>query len=346
VTQPPGSTDLYVVERAGTIRVVRGGTILERPFLDIRATIGGPPTGGNEWGLLGLAFHPNYSENGRFFVTYTPLDGDNVLAEGTRKAANPDEANGTLTPILSIDDFAPNHNGGMIVFGSDGFLYYGTGDGGGGGDPQRTAQDLNSLLGKILRLDVQTAGSYTVPASNPFVGMAGSRGEIWSYGLRNPWRFSFDRANGDLWIGDVGQELWEEIDYATPESAKGANFGWSRYEGTHDYSARPLMGPSPHHAPIYEYPHDEGSSVVGGYVYRGRAIPSLVGTYLFADSYSDFVRAMRVCDGAITRAAVDTSGLGGGPIPGAGLVSFAEDNDGELYLVYLGSGQVMRITGS
>jgi glucose/arabinose dehydrogenase len=214
----------------------------------------------------------------------------------------------------------------------------------------RTSQDMNDLLGKILRLDVSTAGSYTVPASNPFVGMGGTRGEIWSYGLRNPWRFSFDRMTGDLWTGDVGQNQWEEIDFSAAAGGnlggRGENYGWSAFEGTRAYtgagSGEMIRGPSPHTPPITEYSHAEGSSVVGGYVYRGAAIPALNGVYVYGDSYEGWVRGLRACGGAITLGPENIAGLNTGATGGAGLVSFGEDNAGELYLVYL-TGQVMRV---
>jgi glucose/arabinose dehydrogenase len=351
VAQPPGSTDLYVVQRGGLVRIVRGGTVLGTPFINLSSRLGGTPTGGAEWGLLSIAFHPNYATNGRFFVGFTPNGGDNIVAEGTRSAGSPDVANPTVTDLVTVPDFAGNHNGGLVMFGPDGYLYAGMGDGGGGGDPGRTAQDMNDLLGKILRLDVSVPGVATVPATNPFVGMAGVRGEIWSYGLRNPWRFSFDRANGDLSIGDVGLNAWEEIDYdaatgSTTPGGRGDNYGWSRFEGTRVYtgagSGEMIRGPSPHSPPITEYPHSEGSSVVGGYVYRGTSIAGLQGVYLFGDSYDGWVRAMRVCSGTIMTGPVNVPGLDSGATFGAGLVSFGEDNAGELYLVYL-SGEVMRV---
>jgi glucose/arabinose dehydrogenase len=343
VAQPPGSTDLYVVQRDGRIRIVRDGTVLATNFLDLSGRLSGTPTGDAEWGLLGLAFHPDYASNGRFFVAYTPSGGDNIVAEGRRSAGNPDVAEPTVTPIVSVPDFASNHNGGMLAFGPDGMLYVGTGDGGGRGDPRRTAQDLSSALGKILRLDVSTPGMARAPADNPFAGMAGADARIWAYGLRNPWRFSFDRETGDLWIGDVGQDRVEEIDFDARSSGGGDNYGWSAFEGTRGFVGGDMLrGPSPHHPPIVEYTHADGQSVVGGYVYRGSAIPGLRGAYLFGDSYEGWVRAMRACDGRVTRLPEDVPGLETGPSGRAGLVSFGEDNAGELYLVYL-TGQVMRI---
>jgi glucose/arabinose dehydrogenase len=346
VAQPPGSTDLYVVERGGRVRIVRAGAIVPTPFLDISGDLGGTPGGGAEWGLLSIAFHPQYAANGRFFIGWTPSGGNNLVSEGTRSAADPDVADPTLTDILAVNDFASNHNGGLVMFGSDGMLYVGMGDGGGANDPMRTSQDMNEMLGKILRIDVSTPGAYTVPPTNPFVGMAGTRGEIWSYGLRNPWRFSFDRMTGDLWIGDVGQDNWEEVDFAAAAGGnlggRGDNYGWSDFEGTNNFAGDTLGGPSPHTPPITEYDHGAGASIVGGYVYRGGAIPALTGVYLFGDSYSGFVRGLRQCGGSVTLGPSNIAGLDTGATGGAGLVSFGEDNAGELYLVYL-TGQVMRI---
>jgi glucose/arabinose dehydrogenase len=340
VVQPPGSTDLYVVQRGGRVRIVRDGAVLATDFLDVSGLLGGTPGGDAEWGLLSLAFHPEYATNGRFFIGYTPNAGDNLVAEGQRMAGDPDRG-GSTTVIVTVDDFAGNHNGGLVTFGPDGMLYVFLGDGGGGGDPGDTAQDLADLLGKILRIDVATT-PYTIPSGNPFVDVDGAADEIWAYGLRNPWRASFDRDTGDLWIGDVGQGDWEEVDFVPSGLAPGANFGWSDFEGTHDFGGDTLRGPSPHHPPITEYSHDEGNSIVGGFVYRGSAIPALEGVYLFGDSYSNFVRGLRQCDGEITVGPTAIPGLDGGDSGGAALVSFGEDNAGELYVVYL-TGQVERI---
>ncbi|MCX7808881.1 MAG: PQQ-dependent sugar dehydrogenase, partial [Deltaproteobacteria bacterium] len=233
LTHAPGRRDLFVVDANGLIWIVRSGSVLPEPFLDIQSRIGGPLLGGDERGLLGLAFHPQFQENGRFFVAFTPRGGPNIVAEGRRSVSNPDRAEPELTEILSIPDFASNHNGGMIAFGPDGFLYIGTGDGGGAGDPRRTAQDPMSLLGKILRIDVDGSSDgrpYRIPPSNPFASRSDVLPEIWAFGLRNPWRFSFDRNTGAIYIGDVGQNAWEEIDYEPPLTG-GRNYGWSAYEG-------------------------------------------------------------------------------------------------------------------
>jgi len=349
LTHAPGSTDLYVVDARGYIYIVRAGAVLATPFLDMRSTIGALGGGGDERGLLGLAFHPDYATNGRFFVGYTPLSGDNWVAEGRRSAGSPDVAETTLTTLLRVTDFAGNHNGGMVEFGPDGYLYAGFGDGGGGGDPRNTAQDETDLLGKMVRIDVDgTAGGmpYRIPADNPFVSEAGVLPEIWAFGYRNPWRFSFDRLTGDMYIGDVGQGAWEEID-VEPAGAGGRNYGWSEFEGTHVFSGGDsLRAGDTHTPPVYEFAHDSSSerlrgacSVSGGYVYRGTAIPGLRGAYLFGDYCSNDVAAFRYCDGMAREPTRLDFGTGVG-----GLVSFGEDSAGELYVVSFGSGaQVRRI---
>ncbi|AKF06512.1 hypothetical protein DB32_003661 [Sandaracinus amylolyticus] len=347
VTQPPGSTDLYVVERGGRIRIVRDGAVLDADFLDVASRLGArAPVGGDEWGLLGLAFHPQYQTNGRFFIAYTPNGAPwrNVIAEGSRSSV-PDVAEDEVTEIVSIPDDAGNHNGGMLAFGPDGYLYAGIGDGGLQRDPNNRAQDLSSLLGKILRLDVSAPGEARVPADNPFADS-----EIWALGLRNPWRFSFDRENGDFWVGDVGNQTWEEISVVTSETAPGVNFGWPIYEGSRESpnrNGRNLVAGTTHHPPVAEYTHEDGISIVGGYVYRGSAIPGLRGVYFYGDSSADeYVRGLRYCDGEITRGPEAVPGLERTALPSYGLVSFGEDEDGELYTVYLVTGEVMRIVAA
>lgn len=345
LTSPPRSSDLYVVDARGYIYLVRSGAVQPRPFLDISSTVGRLSGMGDERGLLGLAFHPDYATNGRFFIGYTPVGGDNYVAEGRRSATDPDVAEPTLTTVLRIPDFAANHNGGGVEFGPDGFLYVGTGDGGGAGDPRRTAQDPGSLLGKMLRIDVNVVGMpYAVPTSNPFVGMVGVRGEIWALGYRNPWRFSFDRLTGDMYVGDVGQDLWEEVDFE-PAGSGGRNYGWSAFEGTHAFSGgSALRTGDTHTPPIFEI--RQGSSmavlrgacsVTGGYVYRGSAIPSLRGAYIFGDYCSNDVAAFRYCGGEVREPSRLDFGRGV-----SGLVSFGQDAEGELYVVSFGSGAEVR----
>jgi hypothetical protein len=349
LTHAPGSPDLYVVDARGLVYIVRAGEVLSTPFLDIRTLIEGAPTGGDERGLLGLAFHPDYATNGLFVVAYTPLGGNNTLSTGRRSTGSPDVADPRLTEVLVIEDFASNHNGGMVAFGPDGYLYVGTGDGGGGGDPRRTAQDPTELLGKMLRIDVSgTSGgaTYRVPADNPFVGVAGVREEIWAFGYRNPWRFSFDRETDEMYVADVGQGAWEEVDLEPPGNG-GRNYGWSEFEGTRPFRGGDrLRDGDTHTPPIYEVAHDSSRevlrgacSITGGYVYRGTAIPALRGAYLFGDYCSSDVAAFRYCDGSVREPA--RLDVGGGV---TGLVSFGEDAAGELYVISFGSGaQVRRI---
>jgi glucose/arabinose dehydrogenase len=330
-----GSGLLYVVEQDGRILVVeRDGTVRPEPFLDISERI----TAGGEQGLLGLAFHPDYAENGRFFVMYTAAgDGANTVSEFAATTASETADAGSERVLLAIEDFAGNHNGGMIAFGSDGHLHIGTGDGGGGGDPAENGQDPGALLGKLLRIDVDTGseGPYAIPADNPFVDTDGYRAEIWALGLRNPWRFTFDRETGDLFIGDVGQGLYEEID-AAPAGIGGLNFGWSVMEGPECFR-EPGCDQTGLTLPVVAYGRDEGSVVIGGYVYRGSAIPELVGTYLYAD-----------IAGPIWGIDAATAIATGGAEPrelhaGEGsIVAFGEDEDGELLIVDLG-GRISRL---
>lgn len=336
VTAPPKDLRrVMVVQQGGRISVVRDGKSLGRPFLDISSRV----TAGGEQGLLGLAFAPNYAKSGLFYVYFTRRDGKQEVAEFKR--ATSDRANaGSIRSVLVMDDPEGNHNGGQLNFGPDGLLYIGTGDGGGGGDQHGTignAQNLGSLLGKILRIDPRRSGSkaYSVPASNPFVGRAGARREIYSYGLRNPWRFSFDRVAGDLIIGDVGESAVEEIDFTTIAQARGGNFGWRVREGDRQFSDESVDGAI---EPVIVRTHDEGwCSVTGGYVVRDPALPSLRGRYL----YGDF------CEGIIYGARLSSSGASGNRrVAGlpqiAALSSFGEDARGRIYVVSLG-GAVSRI---
>ena len=336
VTAPPKDLRrVMVVQQGGRISVVRDGKSLGRPFLDISSRV----TAGGEQGLLGLAFSPDYAKSGLFYVYFTRRDGKQEVAELRR--ATSDRANaGSIRSVLVMDDPEANHNGGQLNFGPDGLLYIGTGDGGGGGDQHGTignAQNLGSLLGKILRINPRRSGSkaYSVPASNPFVGRAGARREIYSYGLRNPWRFSFDRVAGDLIIGDVGQSEVEEIDFTTIAQARGGNFGWRVREGDRPFSNETVDGAI---EPVIVRTHDEGwCSVTGGYVVRDPALPSLRGRYL----YGDF------CEGKIYGARLSSSGASGNArVAGlpqiAALSSFGEDARGRIYVVSLG-GAVSRI---
>ncbi len=340
VAAPPGDTTrLFVVEKTGTIRIMtRAGVLRPRPFLDVSSRV----STGSEQGLLGLAFHPSYATNGRFYVDYTDRSGDTRLIEFL-VSSNPDSASATEKEILFVDQPYANHNGGHLEFGPDGKLYFGLGDGGSGGDPGGNGQNLGALLGKILRLDVDAGSPYAVPSDNPFVGRAGARGEVWSYGLRNPWRFSFDADNGDMMIGDVGQDAWEEVDYE-PAGQGGRNYGWNRMEGTHCFPPGSSCNPSGLTMPVAEYDHRAGCSLTGGYVYRGVDLPELRGTYFYGDYCTGIVRSLRIMGGHASQELDWTSALrtrAGGAMDG--LSSFGVDGRGELYLVLLG-GEVYRLT--
>src|SRR6476661_1231924 len=281
LTAPSGDLSrLFVVEQTGGIRIIKDGALLPTPFLDISTKI----TAGGEQGLLGLAFDPDYASTGRFVVHYTDTNGDTHLSQFT-VSSDPDVADPASEQIiLTADQPYNNHNGGQVLFGPDGLLYLGLGDGGSEGDPQGRGQDLSDLLGSILRLDVRSTSPYAVPPDNPFVGQAGVQPEVWSYGLRNPWRFSFDRGTGDLYIADVGQEHYEEIDVAPggANPGKGINYGWNIMEGAHCLSGG-QCDQTGLTLPTFEYGHDQGCSITGGYVYRGPAIPALQGVYFYAD---------------------------------------------------------------
>ena len=328
---PPGDPSRqFIVEKGGAVRVVRDGVLLGQPFLDLSGRV----SGGSEQGLLGIAFHPGYPGDRRFFVNYTDGAGNTHVASFS-VSANPDVASPSGADVLVVGQPFANHNGGGLAFGPDGFLYIGLGDGGSEGDPLGNGQSLSTLLGKMLRIDVDRGSPYAIPAGNPFLGSAGARGEIWSFGLRNPFRFSFDRGTGDLFIGDVGQDAREEIDFA-PRGSGGQNYGWNRTEGTLCFGAADCDR-SGITFPIAEYGHDEGCSVIGGYVYRGAAIPALQGQYFYGDFCSGFVRSLRVDGGA-------ASGARQWPelAPGDSITSFGQDAAGELYVVTAG-GTVFRV---
>jgi glucose/arabinose dehydrogenase len=324
----PGDRALYVAEQTGAVRALRAGKVDPTPVVDISDQV----TAGGEQGLLGLAFSPD----GRFlYLNFTDTDGDSRVVELTMRGGRADP--GSLRLLLRVDDPFANHNGGQLAFGPDRLLYIAFGDGGGGGDPEGNGQSLGTLLGKILRIDPRPAGGrpYRVPSGNPFVDRGGARPEIWAYGLRNPWRFSFDPATGDKWIGDVGQGQWEEIDYE-PAAARGRNYGWNRLEGTHGFD-----GPRPAGAvdPVLEYDHGGGAcSVTGGYVYRGSRIPALRGAYLYGDYCAGWIRAVRLRGGKVA----ERRDFG---LDVQGLASFGVDQAGELYVLSLG-GEVFRLVGA
>jgi glucose/arabinose dehydrogenase len=321
-----GDPSLYFAEKVGRIVAFREGGDLD-VVLDLTREV----SLGSEQGLLGLAFSPD----GRFlYVNFTDVQGDTRVVEF--RFDNGGVRLDSRRQVLFVDQPFSNHNGGNLVFGPDGYLYIGLGDGGSGGDPNGNGQSLSTLLGKMLRISPRPAGSepYGIPSDNPFVGQEGARPEIWAYGLRNPWRYSFDRETGDLWIGDVGQSAWEEVDVEPAGSPGGLNYGWNLFEGSH-----PFEGGSEDDdtvAPVYEYPNGDGTcAVTGGYVYRGRDIPQLVGAYVFADFCRGRLEAIRLRNGRV--GVHDELG----PTV-ANLASFGEDADGELYVLSL-SGPVFRL---
>lgn len=331
-----GTGRVFIVGRWGTIWVAGGNLGAPEVFLDITGIVRGNH---GEQGLLGLAFAPDYPASGRFYVYYTDKEARQVVAR-YRVSADPNRADpASGEPLLVMPDRAPNHNGGMLAFGPDGYLYIGTGDEGGSGDTYRNGQNLTSLLGKILRIDVSVAEGYAIPPDNPFVGVEGARPEIWAWGLRNPWRFSFDRLTGDLFIGDVGQASWEEIDYHPFGTGTGANHGWPIMEATHCYPPNTSECPSDGLTlPIAEYSHADGCSVTGGYVYRGSAEPLLVGRYLFGDLCSGRIWALdRSSAGWTMQELVNTS---------ITVASFGEDEAGELYVADVYNDTVYRLTTS
>ncbi len=346
-----GSDRLFVVEQNGRIKIFSGGAILPTAFLDISS---GVISAGGERGLLGLAFHPQYASNGAFYVFYTRT-GDGALTI-SRYLRDPNNANVALpasgTPILSIPHAAfANHNGGHIAFGPDGHLYIGTGDGGSGGDPDRNGQNLQSRLGKLLRIAVDGGTGYTIPAGNPYAGStcATACPEIWAYGLRNPWKFSFDRQTGDLFIGDVGQGAVEEIDFQPAAAAGGRNYGWGVYEGNNCYNdsyfgaAGACAALTAHTRPILTYLHDSngGIAVTGGYRYRGASSPALQGYYIYGDYSSRRIFAAK----PDANDAWTPEVLLPPPASVNSISSFGEDESGELYLVDYGNGKIWAIDG-
>lgn len=329
-----GSERLFVTEKTGFVRVIENGTPLNAPYLNLSNAV----SAGNEQGLLGLAFHPQYADNGRFFVNYTRADGSTVVSE-FRVSDDPNVANpGSERVLLTVAQPYANHNGGHLAFGPDGFLYIGLGDGGAGGDPEERAQNLGTLLGKMLRIGVDGAEPYAVPQDNPFVGVDGAEPEIWAYGLRNPWKYSFDRETGDLWIGDVGQNSFEEIDKQPAGSAGGENYGWDITEGSSCYSDDGSVSTCDKDGltlPVTEYGRDEGTSVTGGYVYRGEAVPALSGQYVFGDFGSG--RVWRLVAGENGLYSRETLLEAGFPV-----ATFGEDEAGELYVADF-NGAVYRL---
>ena len=328
-----GSGRLFFAQQDGLVRIFREGALVAQPFLDIRAKT----RADGERGLLGLAFPPGFAQKQRFYVDYTDLNGNTVIAQ-YRVSANPDQADsGSEIVLLNIVQPFSNHNGGQLRFGPDGFLYIGMGDGGSGGDPLNNGQNRGALLGKLLRIDVDSNPvQVRIPPDNPFVNTSGARAEIWALGLRNPWRFSFDRATGDLWIGDVGQDTYEEIDFQPASSRGGENYGWNVMEGLHCFRAGcSAVGLT---LPVAEYTHADGCSVTGGFVYRGQVSPGLRGTYIYGDYCSGRIWGLERQGSEWVQRPLLSSGFN--------ITTFGEDEAGEVYIGNAGNGTIHRIEGS
>ncbi|MEZ5039216.1 MAG: PQQ-dependent sugar dehydrogenase [Saprospiraceae bacterium] len=333
-----GDERLFIVEKNGYIRILQANGALETtPFLDIDDRVRGNES---ERGLLGLAFHPDYANNGYFFVNYTNNDGDTRISRFKVSANNPNQADPNSEKILlSVDQPFENHNGGELAFGPDGYLYIALGDGGSGGDPNNAGQTRTNLLGKMLRIDVNNGNPYAIPADNPFANDDFTLDEVWALGLRNPWRFSFDRLTGDLWIGDVGQGNWEEINFQLANSSGGENYGWRCYEGNAPFNTSGCPGANNLVFPIHDYSSNFtiGCSVTGGFVYRGSAFPDLYGHYVYTDYCSGRIWSI-VPDGE--GGWTNTEWLDGS---NSQYSSFGEDQNGELYLAAIGGGQIFRV---
>jgi glucose/arabinose dehydrogenase len=345
LTAAPADTHrVFVVEQTGRIKIIVNDTvILPTPFLDLHTKI----SSGGERGLLSMAFHPQYASNGQFYVYFTDPSGDLRIVRYTVAASNPDSADeASADTVLKIPHpFYNNHNGGQLQFGPDGKFYIGTGDGGGGGDSAGNAQNKHALLGKLLRIDVSGASGYTIPSDNPFATDTSAASEVWSYGLRNPWRFSFDKSTGDLYIADVGQDSWEEVDVSAAggaggagggsQAGRGVNFGWNVREGKHCY--KPVTGCATAGLadPIFEYPHAiNACSITGGYVYRGAGLPVMLGFYFYADYCNGIVGSLQYSGGNVTQLLDWTTLLS----PGGGISSFGLNAVGEMYILTIGGG--------
>ena len=331
-----GDSRLFVVQRGGAIKIVNAdGSVNPTSFLTLTSST---IVAGGEQGLLGLAFHPDYQNNGYFYVNYTRAsDGATVIARYSVSSSNENIADASSAEILlTISQPYTNHNGGSLIFGPDGYLYIGMGDGGSGGDPLNNAQNINSLLGKILRIDVNVPTGYGIPSDNPFIGIAGAD-EIWAVGMRNPWKFSFDKTTGDLWIADVGQNTREEINKITSPLTPGLNFGWRCYEANLTYNTAGCLPASNYTMPVSTYNLGNGfCSITGGYVYRGNTYPNMQGKYFLSDSCASKIGWTSNDGGAVTW----TSSFGGG------IVGFGEDINGELYVVGISNGVLSKIVDS
>ncbi|MBI5353902.1 MAG: PQQ-dependent sugar dehydrogenase [Chloroflexi bacterium] len=321
-----GSGRIFIIEKYGTIRIFENEQLLASPFLDISDRVN---DSGNEMGLLGLAFHPDYEQNGFFYVNYTGAGGNTFISRFHAADNIADPSSEKI--LLTVNQPFSNHKGGALAFGQGGYLYIGLGDGGSGGDPFGNGQNLNTLLGKILRIDVNNGDPYAIPADNPFVNTAASP-EIWGYGLRNPWRFSFDRVTGDLYIGDVGQNAWEEIDFV-PRGQGGLNFGWNYIEGNHAFSGNPPASDQLTY-PVAEYNHALGCSITGGYVYRG-AMPEWNGIYLYGDYCFGTIWGLILSNGEWQNQVTFETGVT--------ITSFGQDESGEMYFSS-DNGNIYRLT--
>jgi glucose/arabinose dehydrogenase len=322
-----GTGRIFIIEKYGAIRIYENGQLLKTPFLDIAERV---DDSGNEMGLLGLVFHPDYKQNGFFYVNYTGKGGNTFISRFLATDNSADPISEKI--LLTVDQPFKNHNGGALAFGPDGYLYIGLGDGGSANDPLGNGQNLNTLLGKILRIDINHGDPYAIPADNPFVN-ADAKPEIWGFGFRNPWRFSFDRATGDFYIGDVGQDTWEEIDYVPPGQS-GLNFGWNYMEGNHRFTGQ--NPPATDHLtfPVAEYNHAEGCSVTGGYVYRG-AMPEWQGIYLYGDYCRGTVWGLMLSNGQWQSQVMFETNVT--------ITSFGQDESGEVYFSS-DNGNIYRFT--
>lgn len=331
-----GDSRLFIVEQNGLIKIVDDeGNVNSTPFLDIEDRV----SYGGERGLLGLAFHPDYEDNGYFYVNYTGESGDTHISRFSVSSTDTDVADPeSENVLLTIEQPYSNHNGGDIRFGPDGLLYISTGDGGSAGDPENRAQDLSQLLGKLLRIDVDGGNPYGIPPHNPFVDEPGAKDEIYALGLRNPWRFSFDRETGDLWIADVGQNEYEEVNFEPAESGGGVNYGWRCYEGNHEYNTEGCQAQDFYTFPVHEYSHTEsgGCSVTGGFVYRGEQYPNLEGHYVFADYCNDKIWTLYNDNG-------NWELTDQGQYTGNNFATFGEASDGELFVAGISSGTIYHI---
>ncbi len=327
-----GDDRLFITEQAGQIEIFQDGQLLAEPFLDISHLV----KSGGEQGLLSIAFHPKYSENGFFYVNYTDNEGDTVIAR-YQVTSDPNKADVESEKVLlQIEQPFSNHNGGQIAFGPDGYLYIGTGDGGSGGDPRDLGQNLSSLLGKMLRIDVDREEPYGIPEDNPFASSSDTKPEIWAYGLRNPWRFSFDRETGDLFIADVGQNRFEEVNFQASTSKGGENYGWRFMEADQCFNPIFNCNNGALVLPILSYSHFEGRSITGGYMYRGQDVIGLQGSYIYADFSSGRVwAASRESDDWIARLLEDTDFV---------ISTFGEDIAGEIYLASYSAGKIYKLT--